>query len=464
MGIYRKSDGIIKPITGMIIQRWDNRIFPTTHSVVDDKDVYTIIRTDGKIDRFDDFTEYCIHFSEPNETNQVYVKLGTIEKQLKRTDGEAIAIGFLVNRFNIYTIDDENIYLDSFLQLPADNYRGYFTYAINSMTNIGEILPESQWYHSQPTYQLNLPIVPKEGDTCIVLETHEIMKCVHGVKSDGTFTLNWTPIGEVDNLKAGDYWVIHYYRESETSYTRTCNIVWDVNIENADGTKGNWDIVEGEFNIRPDEDTIRYNLNNRMYVHKLLYPLEAGDGIRISAAYPSYIPDADRISKNGFWYGDSDATFRIAVDNEAGNVKFAFQEYEKIPGTSTYKPGYMYANVALEDIPITNNDIKTHLGDNAAAAFDTLSNVATRASDLVNVRTIETYTNEGFELDNVRVNIDPEQFAVTERPILIFVNGVAVTYTVSGVNVIFDTALTNNDNYITMLYEDLTVMNNIVEV
>ena len=81
------------------------------------------------------------------------VKLGTIEKQLKRMDGEAIAIGFLVNRFNIYTIDDENIYLDSFLQLPADNYRGYFTYAINSMTHFGEIKPENQWYYSQPTSQ-----------------------------------------------------------------------------------------------------------------------------------------------------------------------------------------------------------------------------------------------------------------------------------------------------------------------
>lgn len=122
MAIYRKDEqGRLIRTAGNLVQRWNDRIFLTEHSVVGDRDYYDIETAANKfITGLTDYTEFQLYIAEPNETSNVYVRFAGKELKLTRSDENDIVIGYLFRRMTFYTLDTNSgiIWMDVLLQ-PA---------------------------------------------------------------------------------------------------------------------------------------------------------------------------------------------------------------------------------------------------------------------------------------------------------------------------------------------------------
>jgi len=121
MSIYRKNEnGEIIKTSGSIVQRWNDRIFLTEHTVVQGKDYYEIEADASKyILSIKDYTEYQLYIAETNETNSIYITFKGQSLELKRASLVEIIPGNLLGKLNCYTLDISigNIWIDNYAEL-----------------------------------------------------------------------------------------------------------------------------------------------------------------------------------------------------------------------------------------------------------------------------------------------------------------------------------------------------------
>lgn len=118
MSVYRKDDnGNIKKIAGSLTQRINMHIFQTTHVFDTEKneDNYIINESDAKpyISSIKDWTQYSINLSEPNQSSNINIKLGS--QTLKLINNvKNIEIGTLKGVIQCHTekLDNNEIFLD----------------------------------------------------------------------------------------------------------------------------------------------------------------------------------------------------------------------------------------------------------------------------------------------------------------------------------------------------------------
>ena len=118
MSVYRKDDnGNIKKIAGSLTQRINMHIFQTTHEfdTVKNEDNYIINESDAKpyISSIKDWTQYSINLSEPNQSSNINIKLGS--QTLKLINNvKNIEIGTLKGVIQCHTekLDNNEIFLD----------------------------------------------------------------------------------------------------------------------------------------------------------------------------------------------------------------------------------------------------------------------------------------------------------------------------------------------------------------
>ena len=118
MSVYRKDDnGNIKKIAGSLTQRINMHIFQTTHEFDTEKneDNYIINESDAKpyISSIKDWTQYSINLSEPNESSNINIKLGSQTLKLINSV-KNIEIGTLNGVIQCHTekLDNSEIFLD----------------------------------------------------------------------------------------------------------------------------------------------------------------------------------------------------------------------------------------------------------------------------------------------------------------------------------------------------------------
>jgi hypothetical protein len=200
MAIYRKDEqGRLIKTAGNLVQRWNDRIFLTEHSVVGDRDYYDIETAANKfITGLTDYTEFQLYIAEPNETSNVYIRFAGKELKLTRSDEDDIAIGYLFRRMTFYTLDTNSgiIWMDALLQPTPDTYRGIFTYALQ-------------------TWDANMIPEPKIGETAIVLDTNNTYEY------DGT---SWDLTGTIEDQLNGWYWMIEFFPDY---FFGSGKIVWN---------------------------------------------------------------------------------------------------------------------------------------------------------------------------------------------------------------------------------------------
>ena len=124
MAVYRKNAGgkLVK-VANNFVQRWNDKIFQTSHSIINvnglDADLYTIVDADKYIANITEFTEYQLHFEIPNTTNSVYIKYGDTRLKLKQSSNALIDIGLIKDKINMYTLDNiVDIWLNDATDLP----------------------------------------------------------------------------------------------------------------------------------------------------------------------------------------------------------------------------------------------------------------------------------------------------------------------------------------------------------
>jgi len=107
MSLYRKTpQGEVKRISGQVIQRWNDRIFLTSHTVIGSEDFYDLEPSAAKyILSFTNYTEYQLYISEPNATENVFIRFKGQALELKRSTLESIVPGSLFGKVHCYTLD-----------------------------------------------------------------------------------------------------------------------------------------------------------------------------------------------------------------------------------------------------------------------------------------------------------------------------------------------------------------------
>jgi|LGVE01.1.fsa_nt_gb hypothetical protein len=228
MSVYRKGASGLKKTAGNLVQRINNRILTTTHTVVDNKDYYTIDVTAKKyILSLTDLTEFLLYFDAANETDTVYIVYEGKTLLLKRSDGDSIAIGALFRRLNVYTIDTatNEIWMDSLLQPTPDSFRGTFTYALNTWV-AGDIS------------------TPLLNQTAVAMDTN-MTYLYDGAAWNETGLIDDPNTGEVVEPLNGWYWMVSVFPDYDDGAGK---IVWN-------GGRDDWDIFL-ENTSRPDEYTL----------------------------------------------------------------------------------------------------------------------------------------------------------------------------------------------------------------
>jgi len=106
MSIYRKNEnGGISKAAGSVVQRWNDKIFMTEHTVADGKDYYEIEPSASKyILSFKDQTEYQLYITEPNVSDTVYIAFKGQSLELRRSSLSGIVIGSLGGKLHCYTL------------------------------------------------------------------------------------------------------------------------------------------------------------------------------------------------------------------------------------------------------------------------------------------------------------------------------------------------------------------------
>lgn len=107
MALYRKDEnGVLHKIAAPVIQRWNDRIFLTEHSVSDNKDYYDLEASATKyIVSLTSYTEFQLYIADPNVTTEVYIRFNGQSLQLKRSTNEPMVIGSLFGKVHSYTLD-----------------------------------------------------------------------------------------------------------------------------------------------------------------------------------------------------------------------------------------------------------------------------------------------------------------------------------------------------------------------
>ena len=261
MGLYRKDKhGQLKKNATNIIQRINNGILATTHSVVNNTDYYDIdVAAKKYILSLTDNTEFLLYISEPNETDTVKIRYEGRTLTLARTDGDAIAIGALYRRLNVYTLTtlSDEIWMDSLLQPTADSFRGTFTYALETWV-AGDIA------------------TPILDQTAVAMDTN-MTYLYNGASWDETGIIDDPNTGEVTEPLNGWYWMVSSFPDYDNG---TGKIVWN-------GATEGWDIFL-ENNSRPDEKSIvtdpATNKFSAITVHQIVTQVTESD---MSAYYTS---------------------------------------------------------------------------------------------------------------------------------------------------------------------------------
>lgn len=121
MSIYMKNEqGEIKKVGGSVIQRWNDRIFRTSHEIFTFADYYEIEEAASKfILSFTPYTEYQLYIDQPNTSSEVYITFKNRFLLLRRSSGEEIIPGSLFGKVHCYTLDLENneIWTDDSVEL-----------------------------------------------------------------------------------------------------------------------------------------------------------------------------------------------------------------------------------------------------------------------------------------------------------------------------------------------------------
>lgn len=107
MSMYRKDEnGNLVKTASHFIQRFNNRLFQTIHTVKNNADYYEIA-SDAKryITGLTDYTEFQLYISEPNTTTTVYIQFNGKTLKLERPTHSDIEIGSLFDRVHTYTLD-----------------------------------------------------------------------------------------------------------------------------------------------------------------------------------------------------------------------------------------------------------------------------------------------------------------------------------------------------------------------
>lgn len=106
MSMYRKDEnGNLVKTASHFVQRFNNRLFQTTHTIQNGADYYKISGDAKKyITGLTDFTEFQLYISEPNQTSDVYIEYNGKTLKLERLSGE-IAQGSLSGRVHTYTLN-----------------------------------------------------------------------------------------------------------------------------------------------------------------------------------------------------------------------------------------------------------------------------------------------------------------------------------------------------------------------
>jgi hypothetical protein len=243
MSFYRKNEsGEFNKTAGNLVQRFNDRIFLTDHSVEGNADYYDIELAAKKyIQRFTDYTEYQLYIGTPNTTDTVYIRYQGKTFQVTRSDNDPLAIGVLHRRINLYTLttDDNKIWMDPLLQPTPDTYKGIFTYALNTWDPL--LIPD-----------------PELEQTGVALDTNMTYEY------DGT---EWQLVGPIDDPATGSvveplngwYWMIEYFPNYNFGNGK---IVWN-------GGTHQWDIYTARV-PRPDETTIKTDpLTNKFGIHSI---------------------------------------------------------------------------------------------------------------------------------------------------------------------------------------------------
>lgn len=209
MSIIRKDkNGNFNKVAGNIVQRWNDRLFKTTHTIEAGKDVYTIEPIAKKyITGLTDHTEFQLYFDTPNTTNDVSIRFGERTLKLERADGDPLGINYLYRRVSLFTLEasvDNTIWLTTLLAPVVDTYKGGFTYALTD--SLLEDIVNPQLY-----------------DTAIDLTTKKVYEY------DGA---EWELIDTIIILQNGFYWMIDFFPDF---YLNSGKIVWD-------GASNFWDI------------------------------------------------------------------------------------------------------------------------------------------------------------------------------------------------------------------------------
>ena len=115
MAVYRKNEqGQVKRVANSFIQRWNDKIFQTTHSTVirngQTADLYTLENSASKyIVDWTEYTEYQMYFDTPNLTKNVYISYKNTELKLTSSSDSDIQIGLIHGKINLYVLLKNNM-------------------------------------------------------------------------------------------------------------------------------------------------------------------------------------------------------------------------------------------------------------------------------------------------------------------------------------------------------------------
>lgn len=209
MSIYRKDQlGQISKVGGYVIQRWNDRIFKTTHSKEGGDDYYDIELVANKyILSLTDYTEFQLYLSVANTNPNVFIRFNGKTLKVTRSDNEPLPIGFLVNKITLYTLntEDSKIWLDVLTSPKVSDYQGKVNYALQ-------------------TWSPDNIINPKLNETALALDTLMLYEW------DGS---EWDELGLITQPQNGYYWLVEFFPDY---YFGSGQVIWN-------GATHNWDIA-----------------------------------------------------------------------------------------------------------------------------------------------------------------------------------------------------------------------------
>ena len=250
MSVYRKDDnGNIKKIAGSLTQRINMHIFQTTHEFDTEKneDNYIINESDAKpyISSIKDWTQYSINLSEPNESSNINIKLGSQTLKLINSV-KNIEIGTLNGIIQCHTekLDNNEIFLDGVNDYPAITFAENERQKSKNLFNALNVKMVDRLSYNENTntftYTVNKPM--SSGDTAYVI-------IQFGYLDAGTYTVSFQSTSSVV--------------DNENGYTE-----YIIGKLNQQGDYESSIVVSDQL---AGYNTITFTINERLYVGMLWY-------------------------------------------------------------------------------------------------------------------------------------------------------------------------------------------------